>query len=98
MPYKLAIKEAARMDMSESYWYYEEQQAGLGERLLSEVQKRLNDLSIHPEYYSYIDNKQVLRDITLNNFPYVLIYRIIKGEVSVYAVLHTRKGSKAPSE
>lgn len=65
MPYTLIIKEEAKLDLSTSYAYYEEQQEGLGERFLDEEQKRFDNLVAHPEYYTFIDSKQRLRDITV---------------------------------
>jgi len=49
MPYMLVIKEEARLDILDTYLYYEEQQSDLGERFLSELQKRLDDLILHPD-------------------------------------------------
>ncbi len=91
MPYTLIIKEEAKLDLSTSYAYYEEQQEGQGERFLDEVQKRFDNLVAHPEYYTFIDSKQSLRDITVGIFPYVIIYKIVAMEVRIYAVLHTHK-------
>ncbi len=89
MPYKLIIKEEARQDIQHAYSYYEEQQKGLGERFLTMVQKRLMTLSEHPQYYSYIDKKQILRDITIENFPFVAVFEISGNEVTVYAICST---------
>ena len=86
MSYNLIIKEGARLDMSEAYQYYELQQPGLGDRFLSELEKRFISISEHPEYYSYIDNKQLLRDVIIGSFPYVVVYAIINDEVRVYAI------------
>src|ERR1700755_1336044 len=93
MSYILIIKEEARLDILDTYLYYEDQQSDLGEKFLSELQKRFDDLTQHPEYYSFIVEDQVLRDISLNIFPYVLIYRIIENEVRIHAVLHTSRNA-----
>lgn len=91
MPYTLIIKEEAKLDMLEAFQYYEQQQGGLGERFLSEVKKRLDDIISHPEYYSFIDNRKILRDIALDKFPYVLIYDIIELQITIFAVHLTRR-------
>ncbi|MFA6059639.1 MAG: type II toxin-antitoxin system RelE/ParE family toxin [Taibaiella sp.] len=91
MPYTLVIKEEARLDMLEAYQYYEQQQTGLGEQFLSEVEKRLDDITSHPEYYSFIDNRKILRDIVLDKFPYVVIYDVIGFEITVFAVHFTKR-------
>ena len=80
--------------MSEAYQYYELQQQGLGDRFLSELEKRFIVISEHPEYYSYIDSRQLLRDVIIANFPYVVVYAVIDGEVRVYAICLTHKRSR----
>lgn len=77
--------------MQDAWLYYEQQQAGLGERFLLELEQKLTVLSEHPEYYSYIDSRKILRDVTVNNFPYVIVFAIIDNEVRVYAVLLTHR-------
>jgi len=89
--YTIIVTEDAREELLQAYLYYEQQQAGLGERFLSEVENRFDDLEKHPEYYSVIDEQNVLRDVAVNNFPYVLIYRIAEKEVRIYAVFNTAK-------
>lgn len=91
MPNTLVIKEEARLDMLEAYLYYEQQQVGLGERFLSEVKKRLDDITNHPEYYSFIDNRKILRDIAVDKFPYVVIFDIHESQITVFSVHLTKK-------
>lgn len=56
-----------------------------------EVENRFEDLEKHPEYYSFIDTQNILRDVAINKFPYVLIYRIVESEVRIYSVFNTGK-------
>ncbi len=91
MPYKLIIKEEARLDAESAYIYYEEQQAGLGDRFLDAIQKRFSEIAEHPHYYSYIDKKQLLRDVAIPQFPYVVVFAIAESEVRVYAIHNTHK-------
>lgn len=91
MSYRLIIKREALADMQEAYQYYEAQQNGLGEQFLSRLQERFDALSEHPEYYSYIDQKYILRDVTMAQFPFVIVYEIAGTEVIVYAICSTHK-------
>ena len=59
MPYTLIIREEANDDMAQAYVYYEEIQEGLGERFLSEVSIRYNNISENPQYYGFIENKKL---------------------------------------
>jgi len=79
------------MDTLIAYDYYERCQPDLGERFLEAVLARYDDLIAHPQYYGYIneDPLQVLRDVKLNSFPFVVVFEIREEEVVVYAVHNT---------
>ena len=90
----MIIKEEAHRDSVAAFDYYESCQEGLGERFVNALLNRYNDLSEHPQYYSYIveDSKRVLRDVKLESFPYVVVFEITESkEVVVYAVHNTHK-------
>jgi len=55
MAYRLIILQVAAKDTLEGYNYYEQLQQGLGDRFLSEVMERYNDISKHPQYYGFVD-------------------------------------------
>lgn len=57
MAHKLITLKAAAEDISEAYNYYESLQVGLGDRFMLELVKRYNEISIHPQYYCYVDIK-----------------------------------------
>ena len=91
MGYTLIIKEDAHNDATAAYNYYEEQQAGLGERFLIALEAGYRDISLHPEYYSFIaeDARQILRDVLLDTFPYTVVFEVMNEVVIVYAVHNT---------
>lgn len=89
MPFNVIVKEEAHLDMLHAYQYYEQQREGLGDLFLSMLQERLTAISEHPEYYSYIDNKKMLRDITINIFPFVIVFEQSDNDVIVYAICST---------
>lgn len=96
MSYRIFVKEEAHHDIEEAYFYYEQQQQGLGEKFLAELEKRYADLSSHPKYYSYVanDSLHALRDVKLDTFPYFIIYEISGEDVIVYSVHLTHKKPK----
>ena len=95
MSYKLIILKKAAEDTVEAYQYYENLQPGLGDRFLEEVLKRYNDVSKHPHYYDFIDSQNVIRDVMLKNFPYLILYEIEDDSVIVYSV---HQGYKHPDK
>ena len=93
MPFTVIVKEEAHQDTVVAYNYYEEKSAGLGERFLTALQQRYNELSNQPSFYSYIeeDTKKILRDVKLRKFLFVVVYEITGTDVIVYAVHNTYK-------
>jgi hypothetical protein len=89
MPYTLIIREEAVEEVKQAYLYYEGVQEGLGERFLSELQKRYSEISVHPQFYGFIDNKKSIRDIRLRYFPYQVIYEIMEDTVVVFSVFNS---------
>ena len=76
----------------EAYDWYEEQRQGLGEEFIKELDSRFDKLQSHPEYFGKI--KKNFRQISLKRFPYVIVFEIIKNEVVVFAVFHTKRNQK----
>jgi plasmid stabilization system protein ParE len=91
--YQLIIKPLAGEMAQEAYDWYNEQQPGLGEVFLEELAKGLDKLESWPEVYSKI--RKDYRQLVLHRFPYVIVFKIIKTDVIVYAVFHT---SRNPSK
>ena len=91
MTYNLIITEIAELHALEAAIYYEEQQIGLSERFLSELEDVYKKIAEHPQYYSYISLQEVYRDISLDKFPYVVIYQVYNNDVIVVDVFHTNR-------
>jgi hypothetical protein len=87
MAYKVITLKAAAEDISDAYNYYENARIGLGDRFMSELLKRFSEISAHPQYYGYIDSQNIVRDVKLRNFPYLVIYEI-KNELVVIISVH----------
>lgn len=96
MAFTVSIKQEAHDDTIEAYNYYEEKQHGLGERFLQSLSKKYQELAEHPTFYSYIDEDtlKILRDVRIDQFPYVIVYEINDKDVIVYAVHNTYKHPK----
>lgn len=89
MSYTLEIMDEARKQAEDAYNYYEDKRIGLGEEFLEELNKKYIALSKHPEYYSYIDNRALVRDIKIERFPYVIVFEIIKKSVVILYIHNT---------
>ena len=93
MAYIVIVKQEAIEDAVEAYEYYETKQPGLGERFLEALTKRYSHLSLHPSHYSFIeeDSLNILRDVRLEKFPYVVVFELTSSEVIVYAIINMRR-------
>jgi hypothetical protein len=65
----------------------------LGELFLDTLQNQYIQLAEQPAVNSFIaeDPHQVLRDVRIKRFPYVVVYEIIEKDVIIYAVHNTYK-------
>ncbi len=77
----------------EAYEWYEMQRNGLGELFLKELDGYYHKIQSLPNAFSKIDDKY--RQAALKKFPYVIVFRIIKTEVVIYAVFHTSRNPSA---
>ena len=87
--YQLVIKPRAIEMAKEAYKWYEEQQPGLGDLFLIELDSCYDKLETFPLVYAKI--KKNFRQIILKTFPYVVVFEIFKDEVVIYAVFHTSR-------
>lgn len=90
--YQLIIKPKAIVMAKEAYRWYEDQQIGLGDMFLQELNNCYDKLEIRPESYGRIKND--FRQIILRTFPYVVVFELFDEQVIVYSVFHTRRSPK----
>lgn len=89
MPYALIIREEALEEMKDAYLYYEHAQTGLGERFLSELQKRYDGIQEHPQFYGFIDTRRKIRNVKIKHFPYQVVYEITENSVVVFSIFNS---------
>ena len=90
--YQLVIKPRAIEMVKEAYEWYNEQQAGLGDLFLDELESYYDRLEELPLTYSKI--KKNFRQAVLHKFPYVIVFEIIKRDIVVYSVFHTSQNPR----
>jgi len=76
----------------EAYEWYNEQQAGLGDLFLDELESCYDKLESWPTVYTKI--KRDFRQAVLHTFPYVIVFEIIKKDVVIYSIFHTSRNPK----
>jgi toxin ParE1/3/4 len=90
--YALVLKPRAIEMAKEAYEWYEEQQTGLGDLFLRELERCYDKLESGPALYNKI--KKNFRQIILKTFPYVVVFEIDNNDVVIYAVFHTSRNSR----
>jgi len=91
--YELLILRKAREDMEKSANWYNEQQEGVGERFLLEVIGAFRRIEANPLHYEAKFPKS-FRFAGVNNFPYLVVFKVKQRTVIVNAVFHTSRSPK----
>jgi plasmid stabilization system protein ParE len=90
--YQLIIRPYAIKMAENAYQWYEEQQNGLGDLFLLELENCYDKLVLFPVLYNKV--RKDFRQIILKKFPYVVVYKIIEEKVVVYSVFHTSRNPR----
>jgi len=91
--HQLQVLRKAREDMQKSADWYNEQQAGVGDRFLREVISTFRLIETNPLHYQERFSKR-FRFAHLNIFPFVVVFKVKKQSVIVNAVFHTSRNPK----
>ena len=91
MSYTLILTAEAQREETDAYNYYEDIRVGLGEDLLSELNKYYNKISKNPFSFSYIGTSKTLRDTKIDKFPYLIVYLVSGKNVTVLSVRNTSR-------
>jgi plasmid stabilization system protein ParE len=92
MSYSCRFHPFTKQDYDEAYAWYEDKQKGLGERFLTTVRKKIEEIVLNPEVYGSKGNKK-FREAEVDVFPYLLVYKINKRKKEIYisSVHHVKK-------
>ena len=87
--YKLIIKVDAKSEIIDAYNWYESKQDELGERFINTLDDYFLRIKTNPENFPKIlDNMQ---QVTIKEFPYIIIFEIEKNDAIVFAVFNTNQ-------
>ncbi len=70
-------------DYDEAYAWYEDKTEGLGEQFLADVRNKIKVIFANPEIFS-VKSKQGYREAKLDDFPYTVVYRILKKRKVIF--------------
>lgn len=92
MIHEIIFKEEALQDVGDSYEFYETRKERLGEQFLSELESILSSIQKHPTSFPKVIRN--LRKVSMNRFPFAVIYEFEHNSIVVYAVYHGKKNPK----
>jgi len=84
---KLRFRSVAEADAAEAIRWYVEQKPDLASRFLEALTVTLRNVERSPALYPAVDG-EMRRALFPKPFPYMVLYKIERDMVSVYAVLH----------
>lgn len=86
---EIRISDDAFADLDEGFWFYELQDAGLGDYFANKLRSDIEGLKITAgtHHYDYRDYHRVLSRV----FPYAIYYTFTNHEVVVWAVIDCRR-------
>ena len=86
----ITITQAAQDDLLAGYWFYEQQNAGIGSYFLDSLFADIDRLQISAGIHPQTLPGPTFR-ILASRFPYAIYYLQDKRDVTVVAVLDTRR-------
>lgn len=88
---ELIFKDEANNEFTEAFLYYEEQLEGLGERFSDELDRVILSINLAPNGFQIFNKKNGTRQVPMDAFPYVVIYKIIEKSLIIFAVFQTKR-------
>ncbi|GAB3927993.1 type II toxin-antitoxin system RelE/ParE family toxin [Mucilaginibacter myungsuensis] len=96
--YKLIVRKRASNALKKAYDWYENEQIGLGNAFIEEIQDCYTKLRSHPFAYHKVEYE--FRQFNLKKFPHVVVYDIddINELVIIYSIFHPKRHTKKKFE
>lgn len=86
---RLFIRQTARTDLEKAFAWDEERSAGLGHEFTRAVRIQLAAIERGPGQFPNV--AEDIRKAPLRRFPYVVYFVILRRQISIIAVMHTRR-------
>ncbi|HUM53179.1 MAG TPA: type II toxin-antitoxin system RelE/ParE family toxin [Chitinophagales bacterium] len=92
MSYSIVFLEKANIDVAKAYKYYGEIGENLIDKFDDDLEKTIERIKNNPKHFRKVkrENRQLLMDI----FSYVVVYRLEKESILITRVFHTSRNPK----
>jgi plasmid stabilization system protein ParE len=89
MALRFIVRPLAEADLEQAANWYDEEQAGLGSRFLTDVDQVFGRIRTMPLQFPVVSDN--MRRALLHAFPYAVYFRATNEALLVVAVLHLRR-------
>ena len=91
MSYSATFLPKALQELLDAWEWYEDRQLGLGDRFELYLYRKVNTILRNPEHYECKQN--MYREVKIDTFPYLIIYKIDKEkhQILIVSVFHTSR-------
>jgi plasmid stabilization system protein ParE len=89
----LRLTPEAEDDLADTYAWYEEQRAGLGDAFLRALDATIASVQRQPEAHQLVD--ETMRRALLRRFTYGVFFEVVAKEIVVYGILHCARDPKS---
>ena len=86
---RIKLSSTAEQQLQAGYWFYESQSKGLGDYFLDSLMADIDSLHIYAGVHAIHFGKY--HRLLAKRFPYSIYYRVVNGDVLVYAILDNRR-------
>ena len=90
----IIISKRALKELEKSFNWYEDNQEGLGERFITQFQKKITGIISYPK--RSVSRKFPYREARIDIFPFIIIFRFneTKKEIFIVSVFHFSRNPK----
>jgi plasmid stabilization system protein ParE len=92
MIFSIELTDEAREDMTLAVKWYDQQKENLGDLFINHLNIAFEKIRNNPDAYKKIYRQ--VRQAAMQKFPYVILYKVTRNIVMVYAVFHTKRNPK----
>ena len=89
MSLRVVLVPEAASDMEAAFWWYEQQQSGLGQEFLETVNAALREAADRPLSFPLVVRRT--RKVVVRRFPYLLFFAVEGERVLVTGVFHAHR-------
>ncbi|MFI5297968.1 MAG: type II toxin-antitoxin system RelE/ParE family toxin [Polyangiales bacterium] len=89
----MRVLDAAREELADAVLWYESETLGAGLRLAKHIEQTFARIANNPRAFARMrgyEHPQVRRAI-VTRFPYVVIFCVFQGEVTIVAIAHAKR-------